>query len=161
MRRSAWLFASLFVAAVAVNFAWEMAQSVLFAPMGGWARATSRCAAASVGDGLIVLAIAAVGGLLFRRADWFLRPRAGGYLFAATLGSAVAVLMERRAIATGRWTYTDAMPLIPALEVGVVPILQLVVLPPLAFSVAARWLRTLNAKEARRVSRSELGRPRL
>jgi hypothetical protein len=141
-RRAGRLFTTLFVIAVAANFVWEMAQSVLFAPMGGWVQASSRCAAASVGDGVIVVIIAAAGSVAFRRADWFDRPGAAGYLFIAVLGAAVAALVEWRSLSTGRWAYGEAMPLIPAVNVGLAPVLQMVVLPPLVLALTARYCKT-------------------
>lgn len=135
------LYVVTFLVAMSVNFVWEMLQSALFAPMGGWLQATVRCAAASVGDGVIVMIIAAVGGLLFRRRDWFARPGVMGRLFMAMCGITVAIVIERRALSSGRWTYAAAMPLLPGSNIGVVPILQMVVLPPLAFATAAGWVR--------------------
>jgi hypothetical protein len=137
------LFATVFVVAVAVNFAWEIVQSPLFAPMGGWLLGTWRCFVASLGDGVIVLAIAAAGSLLFRRADWFVRPGATGYLFTGALGLAVAVGIEIGALATGRWSYSEQMPLIPVVQVGVAPALQMLVLPPLVFAAMARCGKAL------------------
>lgn len=133
------LFIVTFVVAVAANFAWEVAQSVLYTPMGGWLSGTWRCFVASLG--VIVLGIAGSGWLLFRRADWFVRPGIAGYLLMTAIGVAVAVLIERRAIATGRWVYTDRMPIMPIVNVGLVPVLQMITLPPFMFSVAGRWLK--------------------
>jgi hypothetical protein len=38
-----------------------------------------------------------------------------------------------------RWEYSLSMPVIPGLEIGFVPVLQMLVLPPLTFFLAARW----------------------
>lgn len=131
----------LFMVAVAVNFVWEMTQSVLFVPMGGWAQGTWRCFVASLGDGVIVLIIAAIGWLWFRRADWMVRPGIGGYVLMATAGIAIAVLIEHYAVATGRWAYTERMPLLPIVHVGLVPMLQMVIVPAVAFWVAVRLVK--------------------
>ena len=53
----------------------------MFAPMGGWVSGSLRCFRASLGDGAIVLAIAAAGRIVFRRVDWFVRPGVAGYVF--------------------------------------------------------------------------------
>lgn len=135
-----------FLVAVAINVVWEVGQSVLFAPMGGWLSGTWRCFVAGLGDGVIVLAIAASGWLFFRRGDWFVRPGLAGYLFMGALGMAIAGVIEIGARATGRWSYTDQMPLIPAMEVGLVPVLQMVILPPLVLRLAARWGRTKKGR---------------
>lgn len=131
----------IFAVAVAVNFVWEMTQSVVFAPMGGWVYGAWRCFVASLGDGVMVLVIAAIGWLWFQRADWALRPGVAGYALMATVGVAVGILIERHALATGRWAYTERMPLVPVAHVGLVPVLQMVIVPPLVFRVAARLLK--------------------
>ena len=125
--------------AVAISVVWEMSQSALFAPMGGTPRAVWRCFVASLSDGIIILAVAAIGALLFRRFDWFVRPGPAGYVFMAVVGAVVATSIERWALSTGRWAYAVGMPLISALNVGLVPLLQMVILPPLIFALAVRW----------------------
>jgi hypothetical protein len=133
------LFALVFLLAVAVNFAWEMAQSGLYAPMGGWLAATWRCVVASLGDGVIVLTIAVTGWVVFGRPDWFVRRRLASYAYMLSLGIAVSILIERRALAAGRWAYTEQMPIVPVLDVGLVPVLQMAILPPLVLSLVAVW----------------------
>jgi hypothetical protein len=132
------LFVAIFLIAVAVNFAWEMAQSVLYTPMGAPLTATWRCFVASLGDGAIVLGIAGSGWLLFGRADWFVRSGPKEYLMMIALGITIAVLLERHAVAAGHWAYTDRMPILPILNVGLVPVLQMVVLPPVVFWMVRR-----------------------
>ena len=140
------LFVAIFLIAVAFNLVWEIAQSSLFAPMGGSFSGTWRCFVASLGDGVIVLALAVAGSLLFRRVDWFLHPGLAGYAFMAVLGVAVAVGIEIGALATGRWSYSNHMPLIPVLQVGLAPVLQMLVLPPLVFAATARYGRALASQ---------------
>jgi hypothetical protein len=135
------LLVVVFLVAIAVNFAWEMAQAELFEPMGEAAQATWRCLVASLGDGMIVLTISASGWLVFGRGDWFVRPGLKGYLFMGTLGIVFAVLIERHALSTGRWSYAGRMPIIPLIGVGFVPVVQMTLLPPVVFAVASRWAR--------------------
>ena len=51
------LFVATILVAAAFNFVWEIGQSPLFAPMGGWFSGTWRCFVASLGDGVIVLVL--------------------------------------------------------------------------------------------------------
>ena len=99
---------------------------------------TRRCFVASLGDGVIVLSIVAIGWLLFQRGDWIVRPGVPGYALMATVGIAIAVLIERYALATARWAYTEQMPMLPLVHVGLVPVLQMVILPAVVFWVAVR-----------------------
>lgn len=142
-QRETRLFIATFLVGVAFNFVWEIGQSPLFTSMGGWLLGTWRCFVASLGDGVILLAIAVAGSPLFRRFDWFVRPGPAGYLFMGALGVAVAVGIEIGALAMGRWSYGDRMPLIPVVHVGLAPVLQMLVLPPLVFAVVARYGRAV------------------
>jgi hypothetical protein len=145
-QRETRLFIATFLVAVAFNFVWEVAQSPLFAPMGGWLLGSWRCFVASLGDGVIVMAIAVAGWVLFRRVDWFSRPGIAGYAFMGALGAAAAVAIELGARATSRWSYTDQMPLIPIVQVGLVPVLQMLAIPPLVFGAVARYGRALATR---------------
>jgi hypothetical protein len=110
-----------------------------------WVEGLLACVRATLGDGVIFLALLGVGRLLFGRL-WFAPPRFNRY--AVILGVAVAIQMvvELAALATGRWDYASWHPTI--LGVGLLPILQAVVLVPLTFSLLARWHSWANARQA-------------
>ena len=57
---------------------------------------------------------------------------------AAVLGLACAALMEHAALAAGRLSYTERMPVMSVLDAGLWPLLQMTLLPPLT-SLFARW----------------------
>ena len=63
------------------------------------------------------------------------------YVYMVTVGIAVAVVVERRAIAAGRRAHTEQMPIVPVLNVGLVPVLQMAMLPPLVLALAASWFK--------------------
>lgn len=117
------------VGAFLLNFAWEVTQRPLYADMGmsRWEKVLE-CARASVGDVGIVLGLFGFMVLATGRPDWFRR----GWRSLAALalaGLALAVSFELHALLTGRWEYGEAMPIVPILEVGVTPLLQMSVLP--------------------------------
>lgn len=95
------------------------------------------CVMPSLGDGVLILLIALSGWPLFRKLDWTDRPGSWGYVLMIGVGFALSVLVEHSGLAAGRWEYNGQMPLIPIFHVGVVPSLQLMVLPPLIFAVYA------------------------
>lgn len=64
----------------------------------------------------------------------------------AALGAAIAVVLEHAALAAEAWSYSDGMPLIPLLEVGLWPTLQLTLLVPLALWTAVRRRQALPAR---------------
>jgi hypothetical protein len=132
----------LYAVAVTVNYPWELAQAPLFTAESHGTGILLHCFVASLGDGILVLALFALGWLVFRRQDWFARPGLRGYALLVTSGAAVALIVEWIALhLLRRWTYTDAMPRLPGLDIGILPILQMVLLPPVVFRISA-WLRT-------------------
>ena len=132
---------AVFAIAAAVNYAWELAQRPFYAGMGDLSAALIHCLRAALGDGVLVLVIYGAGVLAFRRRDWFCRPGWRGYAFMFTAGLAIAVAVEWVALHLAqRWSYSERMPLIAG--IGIVPLLQMVVLPPLVFFLVAKWVRT-------------------
>lgn len=59
----------LYVIAVALNFAWEMAQAPLYGPMGTLVQASRRCFVASLGDGVLMLGVVLIGYVVFGTPD--------------------------------------------------------------------------------------------
>jgi hypothetical protein len=131
-------FIALWVVAVIINYPWELAQSGLFAGTVERGAQWWHCFVASLGDGILVLVIYSCGWAVFRRADWFERPRPAQYALMLTMGGLIGLVVEWVAVHVAhRWAYANAMPLIAALDIGVVPVLQMVVLPPLIFRLVA------------------------
>lgn len=123
------------------NAVWELAQLPLYTAYADPSGHLSMCLRAAVVDvGLLALLYAAMS-LAARRLDWwrqFSVPRA--VLFAGA-GFAVAVLIEVRALAAGRWEYSASMPLVPGFGVGWSPVLQMVVIPIGLAILSRRWPR--------------------
>ena len=142
---------TLFVVAVLFNYAWELAQSPLYTEMDSARTVWWHCFVGSLGDGLLVLLIFAAGWMVLHQQDWFVSPGVRGYAVMLATGLVMSVGIEWIAVhIVGRWAYTEHMPLVPGLDVGLVPILQLLVLPPLIFWVAAAWERVRRSSRARR-----------
>ncbi len=138
-RGTGWTLAAIFVIAVAFNFAWELAQSPLYVGMDNFSRMWSVCLPASLGDGALALLIFAVGWLVLRQRDWFVRPRIRGYALMLVTGLVIATGIELVAVYVMRlWEYAKQMPLVPGLGAGLAPIAQMLLLPPLIFHIVAR-----------------------
>ncbi|MBA3640867.1 MAG: hypothetical protein H0W53_16705 [Acidobacteria bacterium] len=95
------------------------------------------CVVCTVGDGVLVVLIYAAGWLAFGRQDWFENPGPAEYAVMLTLGASAAIIVEWRALSRGRWRYSARMPLIPGVRVGLTPVLQMIVLPPVIFYLVA------------------------
>ena len=142
---------AMFLVAVAVNYVWELAQAPLYAGWTGWDNIWWHCFVASLGDGILVWIIFATGWAVFRRFDWIADPdaRAIGVMLAAGLGIALAI--EWLAVhILERWTYGPRMPVIPVIGIGLVPVLQMLLLPPLIFRIVAGWSGRKHARDRER-----------
>lgn len=141
------LTAILFVLAVAVNLAWELAQRTFYAGADDFRTALWHCFVAALGDGLLVTLIFAAAAAAQGSFNWFIKPTAGGY--AAMIGTSLVIgfTVEWWGLRIAeRWQYSERMPLIPLIDIGIVPLLQMILLPPLIFwimrrSVASGYLR--------------------
>ena len=128
-------FAVAALVAVATNFAWEMAQAYLYAPMGDAWQATWRCVVASIADGAIVVFVLAIARRPWTsaRASYLVE-----YVIVVALALAAAAAIEWWGLTQGRWAYGPGMPRIPGTGLGVVPLAQLALLTPLSMSLADR-----------------------
>lgn len=131
----------LLVIALPLYFAWEMLQAPAFTGMPErWRAATAVCAQAALGDGVIVLALHALGALMFRDGRWFAPPRLGRYAAIVVLGVVVQVAVEWVMVHRfERWGYDPLQPVLPLVAVGMLPVLQAAVLVPSTFWALARW----------------------
>lgn len=127
-----------------LHFVWEMLQIPWFAGMLTASHGTVvwLCTRATGGDVAILLAGFWVGSLAAgRHRDWLV---AGERLPAAIViltGVAVTVVFEWLATGTlDRWQYAEAMPVVPALGVGLAPLAQWLLLPPLILWLARRHI---------------------
>lgn len=126
---------AILVWAVPLNFVWEMGQSWTYTgvPASFWS-AVQACGMHSVIDGLCVLGIFWGGVLVFRDLGWRHRPGFAGYFWMGTTGFFLSVVIELNAVyRLEQWSYREAMPLIPGLGVGLLPVLQMLTLPPVIF----------------------------
>jgi hypothetical protein len=125
--------------AFVLHLAWEMGQMPLYRGMQGrpWWSTVVPCARAALFDVAVTLAL----GILFVAVA---RPRsssvtAGVAMVAA--GAAIAILVEKTGVGRGRWAYTGDMPKLPPLGLGLMPMLQMMLIPAVSAWLALRPLR--------------------
>ena len=137
---------SVFLVAVLVNYAWELAQAPLYVGLEDYNAGVFRhCFVASLGDGIMVLLIVAAGAVVLRRRNWFLQPGVAGYGVMLTSGLLLAILVEWGAVyVLRRWEYTGMMPKLAVLEIGFAPLAQMLVLPPVIFRIVQLITRCRN-----------------
>ena len=134
-------FLIMILASFGLNWVWEMIQMPAYREMAGrpWSDTLELCTIATLGDVLLTVLVYGVGALAAGDVRWGMPGKWNVYAAAALLGAAVASVVEWRALAAGRWSYSDRMPIMPFLEVGLWPFLQLTLLVPAAVWIAAWW----------------------
>ena len=130
----------IFIVAVTLNYLWEVAQAPLYLGFEDWNSVWWHCFVAALGDGILVWLIFVVGWISFRRFDWYAHSNHRALAVMLAAGLFIGISIELVALKMlGRWAYTVDMPLLPGLGVGLVPVLQMLLLPPVIFRIAARW----------------------
>lgn len=134
-------FVALGITGFALQWTWEMAQMFAYEEMAGqpWQRTVVTCTLATVGDIVATLLVYGLVAMIRWNFRWVLRARLGDYVWAGLAGALIAVVTEKLARAYGQWSYTDAMPITPVIEVGLLPLLQLTLLIPVTLWLARRF----------------------
>ena len=124
----------LLMLALPLEIAWEIAQLPLYAFWyeKNWGYMLYSAAHCILGDLIILLVLLELMALLLRDRYWFKkRILVPGALFTLA-GTGYTIYSEiRNVYFTGAWAYADRMPIVPAIGVGLAPLLQWLLLPPL------------------------------
>ena len=134
-----------------LNLPWEIWQVPLFNRMAAaphW-EAVKTCSRAAAGDAVIALIAYWAVALVVRHRDWVVRPKASTGLGFTAGGLALTIAIERLALGglwVQHWTYSPLMPVVPGLGVGLSPLVQWLVLPPLLIWLVRRQLASTIAR---------------
>ena len=100
----------------------------------------------TLGDALIALAMFVLAGVVFRCSDWpRTHPVTGGVL--AVFGTMAYTIWSEwfNVYRLGSWGYTESMPLV--FGIGLSPLLQWLVLPPLMITVYQKLAPSLSGRK--------------
>ena len=133
---------------VLLNYPWEFLQVPFFeglAEAGHW-NAIITCTRATLGDGLIMLIAFWATTAIWRDRFWFMHPTPRQTALFVAVGLLITLLLEHLATrSTTRdvlsWRYSDLMPIIPVLGIGLTPLLQWLIIPPIVAWFTRRQLR--------------------
>ncbi len=120
-----------------LNLGWEWGHLPAYlCPTRSVAEALALILPASAADLALTFVLVALGILVQREPACPLRPTRRRALAIVVAGAGLASAIELAALATGRWAYSDLMPLVPGLHVGWLPVLQMMLVPLLAATLA-------------------------
>lgn len=120
-----------------------MAQMPLFQGMGFNVKATFFCALASVADGIMTLLLYFAFAFIYKEPLWAKKLTVLRAIVLMIIGGFGAILAEVWHMSIGNWQYTDDMPLLPFVNVGLSPFLQFMMLPPIIYYLSFKSLKFL------------------
>jgi hypothetical protein len=132
-----------------LNYPWEMLQAPLFKGMGEGAHweQVKVCTLAALADALISLLSFWMAAAVAKGRLWLLKPKPTPWFAYMGSGLGITIIGERLAIGPlERWQYSASMPIVPGLEVGISPLLQWLILPPLVLWFARNQLLGLASR---------------
>lgn len=132
---------ALALTSLSLNFVWEMLQAPLFEGMRTMPRwtATRLCAQASIGDVVITLVAYGSVAIIAGSRTWIVDLRVRRVVGYLVVGLVVTVALEcLNVYVLGRWAYAPRMPLVWG--IGLAPIAQWLIVPPLVLWAARRYL---------------------
>lgn len=124
----------LLIIALPLELLWEIAQFPLYDVwhQNDWGYILYGLVHCTIGDLLILLVIYEFVALLNRDRRWYARNNMVNAVLFTLLGAGYTIFSEiMNARIKGTWGYTELMPLIPVLEIGGMPLLQWILIPPL------------------------------
>jgi len=135
-----------------LNLVWEYWQVPFFRGMANESHwlGVKTCTQATFGDAGIALAAFWITALLARSRNWILQTNR--WDIAVFLGAGIATTIIVEALATGvlgRWAYNEAMPRLPLLGTGLLPLLQWLALPPLVLWFVRRQIGARASRNSR------------
>lgn len=130
-----------------LNFAWELIQIPLYIPSLYSFEHIAFCALASLADVIMVLLLYFGFALIFRNPLWMQHLRWKRIVMVILTGGTGAVLAEIRHLSLGTWAYSDSMPIIPVINVGISPVLQFMILPLLIYLLSFYCLKIMRKNQ--------------
>jgi hypothetical protein len=92
------------------------------------------CARAALFDVAVTLAL----GILFVAVGGRRSSSVASWVTMMAAGAAIAILVEKTGVGRGRWAYAGEMPKLPPVGLGLMPILQMMLIPAVSAWVALR-----------------------
>ena len=144
---------NILIFAFLLNYPWEFLQVPFFEGMAvatHW-DAVKVCTRATLGDAAIMLIAYVSVAVATLDRWWFRAPSRLQMLGFIAVGVIITVVIEHFATQSKDrawgWRYADIMPTIPILGVGLTPLLQWILLPPLAIWFVRRQIRAVAGLE--------------
>ncbi len=137
---------NIIILSIPINFIWEMLQMPLYSNMHWDLRSSLYCSVASIGDAVMILIIYFFVSFLLKNKYWILELQINSIILSILIGFVLSFMVEDMALTLNLWKYSNLMPTLINSNIGVSPILQMVILPLLVFKLtSSKILKSLNS----------------
>lgn len=132
-----------------LHFVWEYWQCGIFYVMSG-ASNDRLMLSATFGDMMMSIILFLLLSLaIYKDPNWILKRFDNTSIVISTLYALfLSFYFEVHALFTNRWAYSDAMPLFLNTNIGLIPVIQLVILFPLTFVISRFLLNSVLRKKS-------------
>lgn len=137
-----------------LNYAWELGHCPLYTICTYDRSHFIFLALASLADGIMAGLLYFGFALIYRNGLWVLPLTTSRVFWLILVGGAGAVVSEIVHLSVGNWTYTDRMPTIPGIGVGLTPVLQFTFLPVLIYSLSMRLTKFYETSHRANIRKS-------
>jgi len=134
----------LILFAVLFNFVWEMLQMPLYKGMGNNIQSAVFCALAAVADAIMISLLYLGFAFSYKKSFLDRRPAMETGIINNDYWWYRRYSAEMRHLSAGNWAYTESMPVLAFVAVGIVPVLQFMILPVVIFYVSLYLLNVVK-----------------
>lgn len=131
----------IFIIGFLLNLVWEIVQLPLYDNFTGYMNHFWGCFVASVVDAITVLLLYGLFAFWYGNPLWINHISWKASSLLILLGGAIAVGFEQWAFAFDQWDYSEKMPVVPLINTGLSPLLQLMLLPLMSYLLSYKLLK--------------------
>lgn len=88
--------------------------------------------------------------MVFGQWEWPNKLNVIKILFLGIIGALIAIYLEVTALNSGKWSYSDLMLRLPLLRAGIVPVIQMMLLPFLSYKLGLKIMSYYNVKKGKK-----------
>lgn len=127
-----------------VNLVWELLQGPLYKGFSFGFHHIFICTLGSLADTIMVMLIYFVLAFVYKNNYWFLKASVSKIILLILIGTLGAIGGEIWHTASGNWSYATNMPILPLVNVGLLPILQFMLLPTIIYFISYMNIKIRN-----------------
>ncbi|QEK13667.1 hypothetical protein FQB35_11955 [Crassaminicella thermophila] len=125
--------------------AWEYLSCGLFYAMDTKTATSPLMWSATFGDVMMTVTLYVILSFVNGNSNWIVNKwKSKEYIIISLYALFLSFYFEISALYSGRWAYSEAMPLFPNTNIGLIPVIQLLILFPFTFFISKFIIKAIN-----------------